>query len=57
MIELGTKAIPVRASTLLGEEREAMLARWIARVPMVAAVFDRTPRVVPVVRLAFRRDS
>lgn len=52
-IELGADIIPVHATVLAGVERDAVLARWIARVPLVAAVFERTPRVVPVVRLEF----
>jgi deazaflavin-dependent oxidoreductase (nitroreductase family) len=54
-IELGAETIPVRASVVDGVERERVLARWVARVPQVASVFERTPRVVPVVRLDFRR--
>lgn len=54
-IELGSTTIPVHATTLLGADREVILARWIERVPLVAAVFERTPRAVPVVRLAFGR--
>jgi deazaflavin-dependent oxidoreductase (nitroreductase family) len=53
VIELGSATIPVRATTLAGVERERMLARWLARVPLVAPAFARATRVVPVVRLAF----
>ncbi len=55
-IEIGAETIPVHATVLAGDERDAVLARWIERVPPVAAVFERTARVVPVVRLSFRRN-
>lgn len=56
-IELGSDSVPVHATTLRGAERETILARWIERVPLVAPVFARTSRVVPVVRLEFRRTA
>lgn len=56
-IELGARTISVHATTLVGAERDAVLARWIERVPPVAAVFERTPRLVPVVRLEFRTEG
>ncbi len=53
VIELGADTVPVHATELVGDERERAIARWIARVPPVAAVFERTARPVPAMRLAF----
>jgi len=50
-VELGTETIPVRATVLTGTEREAVLARWVDRVPLITGVLDKTARLIPVVRL------
>jgi deazaflavin-dependent oxidoreductase (nitroreductase family) len=53
-IEVGTDVVPVRATVLTGNERDEVLARWLERVPLFADVIERTPRVIPVVRLELR---
>lgn len=55
VIERGTDTIPVRATLLQDDERRAIIDRWIARVPPVRAVFEKTAREVPVFRLDPRR--
>lgn len=50
-VEIGTETIPVRATEVTGTERDDIVARWIAQVPLVATVFERTERIVPVIRL------
>ena len=40
-IEQGTETIPVRASEVSGAERDEVLARWVARVPLIADVLRR----------------
>ena len=55
VIERGTDTIPVRAILLQDDERRAIIDRWIARVPPVSAVFEKTTREVPVFRPDPRR--
>ncbi len=51
MIERGTETIPVRATEVLGAERDAIFARHAARFP-VFAEYERTlDRTIPVIRL------
>lgn len=57
LLERGVATIPVRATVLAGAEREAVLARWRARVPLVASVLAKTARAIPVVRLDPRREA
>ena len=51
VIERGTESIPVHAREIRGAERDAVLWRWIERVPLFAGVVKRTERVIPVIRL------
>lgn len=55
-IEKGTETIPVHATVLTGDERNAILARWIERVPLITDVLRKTDRVIPVIRMD-RRSS
>jgi deazaflavin-dependent oxidoreductase (nitroreductase family) len=55
-IEKGTETIPVRATVLEGEERDAIFARQAARFLSFAAMQARLTRRIPVVRLE-RRDG
>jgi deazaflavin-dependent oxidoreductase (nitroreductase family) len=57
IIERGTESIPVHATVLEGAARQETIDRWIARVPMVRTIFEKTPRDVPVIRLAPRSPS
>ncbi len=51
MIERGSETIPVRATEVLGAERDAIFARHAARFP-VFAEYERTlDRTIPVIRL------
>ncbi len=40
LIEQGTETIPVRASEVSGADRDEVLARWVARVPLIADVLE-----------------
>jgi pyridoxamine 5'-phosphate oxidase family protein len=53
-IEQGTETVPVRASEVEGADREAVLSRWVARVPLVVDVLRKTDRRIPVMRLERR---
>jgi deazaflavin-dependent oxidoreductase (nitroreductase family) len=55
-IEKGTETIPVRATELVGAERDAIFARHAARFPIFAEYRDRLARTIPVIRLE-RRTS
>jgi deazaflavin-dependent oxidoreductase (nitroreductase family) len=50
-IEKGTETIPVRATGLFGEERDAIFARQAARFPIFAEYERRLARTIPVIRL------
>lgn len=50
-IELGIDTFPVRATEIMGKERDEILARWLARVPLFTRVVERTSRTIPVIRL------
>jgi deazaflavin-dependent oxidoreductase (nitroreductase family) len=56
VIEKGTETIPVHATVLHGEERDAIFARQAARFPSFAAMQARLTRRIPVIRLE-RRDA
>jgi len=51
VIEEGTETIPVRASEVVGAEREAVFARQAARFPVFAEYERTTGRTIPVIRL------
>ena len=60
VIERGAETVPVRAVVLTGPARDAALARWLERVPLVAGVLARvseTGRAVPVIRLEPRLEE
>ncbi len=50
-IELGREAIPVRATEVVGSERERVFARQAARFPVFAEYQRRLTRTIPVIRL------
>lgn len=50
----GIDTVPVRASALAGEERDAAWARFLDRSPAFSQYEARAGRVIPVVRLAPR---
>ena len=50
-IELGTETIPVRATEVFGEERDAVFARQAARFPIFAEYERKLARTIPVIRL------
>ena len=51
IIEKGTETIPVRATEIVGAEREAIFARHAARFPIFADYQRRLTRTIPVLRL------
>jgi deazaflavin-dependent oxidoreductase (nitroreductase family) len=53
-IEKGTETIPVHATELHGNERDAIFARQAARFPIFAEYEQKTGRRIPVVRLERR---
>lgn len=56
IIEKGTESIPVHASEVVGEERDAIFARHAARFPTFAEYQRRLERIIPVIHLE-RRDT
>jgi len=56
VIEKGAETIPVHATELFGEERDAIFARQAARFPIFAEYQSRLKRTIPVIRLD-RRSS
>jgi deazaflavin-dependent oxidoreductase (nitroreductase family) len=50
-IEQGTETIPVRATEVVGEERDAVFARQAARFPIFAEYEQKLARTIPVIRL------
>jgi deazaflavin-dependent oxidoreductase (nitroreductase family) len=55
-IEKGTERITVRASEVVGAERDVIFARHAARFPTFAAYQQKLTRTIPVIRLE-RYDS
>jgi deazaflavin-dependent oxidoreductase (nitroreductase family) len=53
-IEKGIETIPVRATELVGAERDAIFARQAARFPIFAEYQRRLDRTIPVIRLVRR---
>lgn len=53
-IEKGTETIPVRATEVLGAERDAIFARHAARFSVFAEYERKLERTIPVIRLARR---
>ena len=51
MIEKGSEIIPVRASELVGAEREAIFERQAARFAIFAEYQRKLDRTIPVIRL------
>jgi deazaflavin-dependent oxidoreductase (nitroreductase family) len=56
VIERGTETIPVRATEVLGAEREAAFGRHASRFPVFAEYERTSGRTIPVLRLD-RRDG
>lgn len=50
-IEWGRETVPVRATEVVGAERDAIFARHAARFPVFAAYARRLERTIPVIRL------
>ena len=50
-IEQGTETISVRATELIGGERDAVFARHAARFPIFAEYQRKLARTIPVIRL------
>jgi hypothetical protein len=48
---LHTETTPVRATEILGEERDAIFARQAARFPVFAEYERKLDRTIPVIRL------
>ena len=55
-IEKGSESIAVRATEVLGAERDAIFARQAARFAIFAEYQRKLSRVIPVIRLE-RRES
>jgi deazaflavin-dependent oxidoreductase (nitroreductase family) len=51
VIEKGTETIPVHATEVVGEEREAIFGRHAACFPIFQEYQQRTGRTIPVIRL------
>lgn len=51
VIEKGTQTIAVRATEMLGEERDSIFALQTARFPLFAEFAQKLSRVIPVFRL------
>jgi deazaflavin-dependent oxidoreductase (nitroreductase family) len=56
IIEKGTETIPVHATELIGEDRDAIFARQAAKFPIFAEYQSKLKRTIPVIRLD-RRGS
>ena len=50
-IEQGSESIPVRATEMVGTERDAIFARHAARFPIFAEYAQKLRRSIPVLRL------
>jgi len=50
-IERGRETVPVRATEVVGAERDALFARHAARFPVFAAYARRLERTIPAIRL------
>lgn len=50
-IEVGTTTVPVQATEIVGEERDALFARHAARFPVFADYQEKLERTIPVMRL------
>src|SRR5215218_8019548 len=50
-IEKGTETIPVRATEVVGEGRDSVFARHVARFPIFAEYQRKLARTIPVIRL------
>jgi deazaflavin-dependent oxidoreductase (nitroreductase family) len=53
-IEQGSETIPVRATEVVGAERDAIFARHAARFPIFAEYAQKLRRSIPVLRLERR---
>lgn len=51
LMEIGTDILPVHATELHGEERDAVFARQAARFPIFTEYARRLDRTIPVIRL------
>jgi deazaflavin-dependent oxidoreductase (nitroreductase family) len=56
MIEKGSDTIPVRATELVGAERDAIFARHAARFTIFAEYARKLERTIPVIRLDRRGE-
>jgi deazaflavin-dependent oxidoreductase (nitroreductase family) len=56
VIEKGSESIAVRATEVLGAERDAIFARQAARFAVFAEYQRKLSRIIPVIRLE-RRSS
>jgi deazaflavin-dependent oxidoreductase (nitroreductase family) len=54
VIEKGSETIPIRASEVVGAERDAIFARQAARFPIFAEYQRKLDRIIPVIRLERR---
>jgi deazaflavin-dependent oxidoreductase (nitroreductase family) len=55
-IEQGTETLPVRATEVVGGERDAIFARHAARFPVFADYQRTLARTIPVIRLDRRKN-
>jgi deazaflavin-dependent oxidoreductase (nitroreductase family) len=55
-IEQGTETIAVRATEVVGGERDAIFARHAARFPVFAEYQPNRARTIPVIRLDRRKN-
>ena len=51
VVEQGTETVPVRASEVVGTDRDAIFARQAARFPIFAEYERTLARTIPVIRL------
>lgn len=54
LLEKGSETIPVRATEVVGAERDAIFARHAARFPIFAEYAQKLKRTIPVMRLTRR---
>lgn len=50
-VELGARTVPVRATEVVGDERDRIFGRHAARFPVFAEYERKLTRTIPVVRL------
>jgi deazaflavin-dependent oxidoreductase (nitroreductase family) len=57
VIEQGSEVIPVRATEVVGAERDTIFARHAARFPIFLEYAQRLKRTIPVIRLDRRASA